>query len=327
VEGGRVTDGRKPLTPRRGEGKVAYVSEWGSSVRAEKGVIRCYLRGEVKWEVPAVELEAVVFLVTASLSTEVIRLCQEYGIDVVFLSGNRPFARIVPSSYTGSPRLWVRQLTFKGKHLIAREIASAKLHNQAVTLRYYLRKYGPDEEPARKLEALSSEVKFSSSREEVMAKEAEGARTYWGVVASLLPGELGFRAREKRGAKDPFNVALNMGYGVLKAFCWRAVFTAGLLPHLGVLHAYRAGRPSLVLDLMEEFRSPFVDRPLLALARSDPPLVKSLGDGEGGRFDEARKRVYREVTEAIREEEVTTQARRLANAILGAGEYRGYRTR
>jgi CRISPR-associated protein Cas1 len=52
-------------------------------------------------------------------------------------------------------------------------------------------------------------------------------------------------------------------------FCWTK-------PYLGFLHKYRAGRPSLVLDLMEEFRSPFVDRKLIGIARQNPEDVKDI---------------------------------------------------
>ena len=42
-----------------------------------------------------------------------------------------------------------------------------------------------------------------------------------------------------------------------------AVETAGLDPYIGSLHAPRYGRPSLVLDLMEEFRPVAVDSAVL----------------------------------------------------------------
>ncbi|QXJ35114.1 CRISPR-associated protein Cas1 [Saccharolobus shibatae] len=50
-----------------------------------------------------------------------------------------------------------------------------------------------------------------------MQKEAEVAKWYWSGVRQLIPKELGFKGRKKRGeAKDPFNVALNIGYGMLR---------------------------------------------------------------------------------------------------------------
>jgi hypothetical protein len=43
---------------------------------------------------------------------------------------------------------------------------------------------------------------------------------------------------------------------------------ANLVPHLGFLHAPRRGRPSLALDLMEEFRPVLVDATVVRLTRT-----------------------------------------------------------
>jgi len=56
------------------------------------------------------------------------------------------------------------------------------------------------------------------------------------------------------------NSALNYGYGILYGQVWGAVMNAGFEPFAGFLHLDRPGKPSLVLDLIEEFRQPIVDR-------------------------------------------------------------------
>src|SRR5438477_161295 len=71
--------------------------------------------------------------------------------------------------------------------------------------------------------------------------------------------------RETRGAVDPLNSALNYGYGVLYAQVEQALILAGLDPYAGFLHADRPGKPSLVLDLIEEVRQTVVDRTVIGL--------------------------------------------------------------
>jgi len=44
-----------------------------------------------------------------------------------------------------------------------------------------------------------------------------------------------------------------------------ALSVAGLEPYAGFLHTDRSGRPSLVFDLIEEFRQPVVDRLVVRL--------------------------------------------------------------
>jgi CRISPR-associated protein Cas1 len=44
-----------------------------------------------------------------------------------------------------------------------------------------------------------------------------------------------------------------------------ALVIAGLEPYLGIIHTDRPGKPSLTLDLIEEFRAPVVDRTVIGL--------------------------------------------------------------
>lgn len=99
-----------------------------------------------------------------------------------------------------------------------------------------------------------------------MNLEVEAARYYWDCVRQILPAELEFTGRITRGVTDPFNAMLNFGYqAVLFTEVWKAVSYAGLDFYAGYLHADRSGKPSLVLDMMEEFRQQLVDRTLIGL--------------------------------------------------------------
>lgn len=97
-----------------------------------------------------------------------------------------------------------------------------------------------------------------------MGLEGTGGRLYWQQIGNMLPDKLGFERRSHQGATDTVNAALNYGYGILTAHVWGAVMNAGLEPFAGFLHVDRSGKPSLVLDLMEEFRQPVVDRAIFS---------------------------------------------------------------
>lgn len=297
------------------KGKIVFVKDWGSYLKVNKGMIECYTKKVLKWSISPVEVSAIVFLVNSSISSEVIKLANDYGIDLVFFQGNEPVARVIPAKYGGVIRLWLRQLKSwkKDKLTFAKEFIRGKMYNQSVLLKYYERKYGMTElrESIYNLERLKSEILTVKTVEEVMQKEAEGAKWYWKGVKQLVPEELGFKGRRKLNAKDPFNIALNIGYGMLRRSVWKAIVTVGLNPYLGFLHKMRSGRPSLVFDLMEEFRAPFVDRPLTGLAREDPEGIKD------------KKNIYSKLVSSIKEEEIFTQARRLVNALDGE-EYRPF---
>ena len=80
---------------------------------------------------------------------------------------------------------------------------------------------------------------------------------------NLLPSH--FEYRTKRYSKDLTNISLNYGYAILQNFIYKSCINAGLEPYMGVLHSIRSSKPSLVLDIMEEYRSFVVDRNIIKL--------------------------------------------------------------
>jgi CRISPR-associated protein Cas1 len=70
---------------------------------------------------------------------------------------------------------------------------------------------------------------------------------------------------------------------------WGAVVNAGLEPFAGFLHVDRPGKPSLVLDLIEEFRQPVVDRTVIAFINLGESFVM-----KDGLLDQETRRVIGE---------------------------------
>jgi CRISPR-associated protein Cas1 len=151
-------------------------------------------------------------------------------------------------------------------------------------------------------------------------------------VTALLAQATPFAGRTGRGAVDPVNALLNYGYGVLSQAVWGAVVNAGLEPYAGFLHVDRPGKPSLVLDLMEEFRAPVVDRAVLALCRRGEAVHIT-----GGRLaPETRHLVAERVLERLTADArfagrrvslrgiIQAQVRSVANFVRGQGPYRPF---
>ena len=98
--------------------------------------------------------------------------------------------------------------------------------------------------------------------------EGEAAAAYFSVFDHLvLPSDPAFRftGRSRRPPLDPINALLSFLYTLLVHDCRSALETVGLDPAAGFLHALRPGRPSLALDLVEEFRPNMADRVALSL--------------------------------------------------------------
>jgi len=93
----------------------------------------------------------------------------------------------------------------------------------------------------------------------LMGLEGTAAAAYFGAFPHLLHNAFGFAGRVRRPPTDPVNALLSYGYTLLMHQVRSAIHTVGLDPYVGFLHAGRYGRPSLALDLMEEFRPVLVD--------------------------------------------------------------------
>lgn len=219
-----------------------------------------------------------------SFSVSAIRLAVEHGIQIVFAGyGGWPYAILMPMTITGSVKARREQfMAYNDRRgvILAKKFVSGKLKNQANLLKLIAKNRrqtdpslaGRIYEAGRRIDEIVEQVenlegeKIDEMRLSLMNLEAEGARIYWASLQSVLPSKLEFKGRVTRGAVDPFNCMLNFGYQVtLFPEVWKAVCYAGLDPYAGFLHADRPGKPSLVLDLMEEFRQQVVDRTLITL--------------------------------------------------------------
>jgi CRISPR-associated protein Cas1 len=106
----------------------------------------------------------------------------------------------------------------------------------------------------------------------------------------------------------------------------RALVLAGLDPYAGFLHVDRPGKPSLVLDLREEFRQAAVDRTVFGLLNKG---VKLELDEEGRLTDASRRTLAEKVLERLSSDEryagkkyplkmvIQMQARHLATFLRG----------
>ena len=279
------------------EGMAVHISGWGASLgkKSERLVLRKKGGSGVLWQVPLERIHEVqVSARGVSISSDALAELADRGVRVTILAGNgRPVAQISSPNLTASVAIRRAQLeSFTNERglRLAVAMASGKLLNQARLLKYFaknMRTSQPEQfaELGRRIAAIlalrrnilrGSWPALEQARASVMGLEGTAARHYWDAVALLLEKHAEFAGREHRGAVDFVNSLLNYGYGVLYSHVWSAVLNAGLEPFAGFLHTDRPGKPSLVLDLTEEFRAPVVDRTVLVairLRQLQPPMA------------------------------------------------------
>jgi CRISPR-associated protein Cas1 len=329
-------------------GSQLFVSGFGLFLgkKSERLVVR---QGKsVCAQVPFLRLQEVVIASRGvSLSSDLIEELCERGIRIGFESSTgKPFALVTSPMLTATVETRRAQFAAysdrRGADL-CRWIVAGKLRNQEKLLRYFGKSRSGEARSAlektagslKRLRQSALAVQGGSAddvRAPLMGLEGTGGRMYWEQIGNLLPEDLGFESRTHQGARDAVNAALNYGYGMLTTHVWGAVMNAGLEPFAGFLHVDRSGKPSLVLDLVEEFRQPVVDRAVLGWLNKGGRLRMERGLLDGSSRENVAARVLQRLvaSEAHRGKQhqvrsiVQMQARLAAGAVRGAREYRPF---
>ena len=246
------------------------VSNYGFFLGLKSARVVIKKDGQTLKEVALTRLKSIHILSNGiSLSSDLINACGARGIKIFFNTFNS-FVALHTLYEHKSVAIRQNQMlsceNSKGLNL-AKELIVGKLKNQRATLLYSSRSF---ENSAKKeiIEFFDSSIaklknKQNISKEFILGIEGSCANYYFSYLKemSLLPES--FEARYKRGATDITNIALNYGYEILFNFIYKACVNAGLEPYMGVLHSIRSAKPSLVLDIMEEYRSFVVDRNII----------------------------------------------------------------
>ena len=115
----------------------------------------------------------------------------------------------------------------------------------------------------RRLQSYRQKAASAADHGVLRGIEGTASRAWFDALAATMPTGWTFPGRRKRPPTDPVNALLSLGYTVLYHRIEAACQAWGLDPCVGVLHEYRPGRSSLACDLVEPFRVPAVDRPLI----------------------------------------------------------------
>ena len=127
--------------------------------------------------------------------------------------------------------------------------------------------------------------------------EGEAASSYFAAFPQLITIKeeaFAYTGRNRRPPRDPINALLSFVYTLLVHDCRSALEAVGLDPCVGYLHTDRPGRPSLALDLMEEFRAFLADRLVLSLINRRQIKASDFKGSLGGAVilkDDARKKL------------------------------------
>lgn len=276
------------------------------------------------------KVEQILILRGSAVSTDAISLAASKGIDIVLLERSGvPYARVYPCTLGGTTLTRRNQLeayfSEKGVYL-AKCFIRAKIENLAYFLKSLAKTRDSDaiRDYSDRISGFSSRInalegKIDGIRSEILGIEGECSKIYFQALREVLPEKLYLGSRSKRPPKDIFNALLSYGYGILYSEVEKACIVSGLDAYLGYLHTDRYGKPSMVLDLIEEFRQAVVDRAMVTLAVRGEVSERDVEVKQGYYLNESGRRKAAEATMHRLAAEINYKGKKItfADAITG----------
>jgi CRISPR-associated protein Cas1 len=264
--------------------------------------------GQAKLRVPLHNLEGIVsFGWDISASAQLMAACAEAGITLSFCTPHGKFLAAA-TGFTAGNVLLRREQYRRADDLaacgaIAKNIVAAKIANARASILRSLRDR-PNHESALQLQIAGRSLGHrmeaalqENSLDLLRGIEGDAAGIYFDVFPFLLTAKdpaIMMNGRNRRPPMDPVNALLSFVYALLAHDCRSALAAAGLDAAVGFFHRDRPGRPSLALDLMEEFRPVLADRLALTLINRQQIDASDFDSHENGAVtlrEDSRKKV------------------------------------
>ena len=263
------------LFPQDRERQTIHVTTHGARIGRSGETLTITDTAGQKQVFPIREVGEIVIHGYAQISTQAIHLCASQEIGVHWFTGG---GRYVSGLVAGASPVQRRIRQFEALRdpgllfRLARRLVRARASSQ---LGFLLRaSRGKDRKMLGiddALQGLRNALRAASCAEGIdslRGHEGDAGRHYFSGLPGLLRNDLDerlhFNGRNRRPPQDRINALLSFGYALLYRDVLQAIMAVGLEPAFGFFHRPRSAAHPLVLDLMEIFRVPLWDMPLVA---------------------------------------------------------------
>lgn len=295
-----------------------FVTTDGAYLKKKGETVVVSVDKEEKLRVPLLNLDSICTFGRVSVSPNLMGACAEAGVRLSVLDRVGRFKAAVVGYQPGNVLLRRTQYRVADDPAQAVKIARAMVTGKILNARSVLHRGQRDHGAtvADELSMLARQAELSLRCDD-MAKlrglEGEAASRYFASLDSLVTLEGGEReafqlsGRNRRPPLDPFNALLSFLYAMLAHDARSACEAAGLDAQVGFLHVDRPGRPSLALDLMEEFRPWLVDRLALSLINRKQVAAGGFVRQESGaiQMNDATRKAVLVAWQKRKQEEIT----------------------
>ncbi len=270
---GVMPDGVRRLVPARDEAGPLYVVSQGATVgkKGERLVVRT--RDEPETPVRLIDVSHVSVVGNVQVSAQAIRGLAARGALLLHFTYGGWLSAVTSGPDQRNVLLRVAQHRLaddaNGALALARAFVWGKIRNQRTLLRRNHRER--PQSAIDELARLARGVHRAETIQNLLGVEGSAARIYFSLFSGMLRPDLAFdfRERNRRPPRDPVNALLSFLYALLLKDCVAAIMAVGLDPYVGFFHQVHYGRPSLALDLAEEFRPLISDSTVLTVINNE----------------------------------------------------------
>jgi CRISPR-associated protein Cas1 len=257
------------LMPARDDALPLYINEQGARLGKNGERLQIQSQGKTLREVKLMDVSQVSLFGNVQVSSQALRELSSRGVPVCHFSYGGWFQAITTGMTHKNIDLRQRQFALaadaKASLNLARQFIAGKIKNCRTLLRRNL--------PEKKVPCLARLAEFhqdvlrAESAETLLGLEGMAAKVYFENFGRLLKAGEAFQVngRNRRPPTDPVNCVLSFLYAMLCKDLTVTLQAVGFDPMLGFFHRPRYGRPSLALDLAEEFRPLIADSTALML--------------------------------------------------------------
>ncbi|OHD58990.1 MAG: CRISPR-associated endonuclease Cas1 [Spirochaetes bacterium GWF1_49_6] len=247
---------------------LLFLTTYGSYLHTSDGLITVEIgKDKAVKQISPKKVESIFISTGAALSTDLIQLCYDNNIDIVFMDkyGN-PTSRVWHSKLGSTALIRKKQIEASVGETgakYAKLFISRKFENQKEWMERLI-KTRPHHAAiiGKMIETLADARKkldetagaIEDIRETLLGIEGSAGRAYFRTISALLPDAFQFEERSRNPAKDEFNAILNYMYGILYGVVEKACILAGIDPFVGIMHTDNYNKKSFVFDAMEMVR-------------------------------------------------------------------------
>jgi len=273
-----------------------YLTTSGNYVSRDHLTLRVEAEKQLKLAVPIHHIESICNFGQNTFSPAALQLCWENGVSVnCFSETGYFFGRWegIPKGSISLRRTQYRKAdSLESCFKLAQQFVLGKVQNSRQCLLRSARETSNEneklklQEEAKELARILYWVEKETNEISVLrGYEGQAASLYFSVFTLHLQQQreiFQFSTRSRRPPLDRINCLLSFLYALVRNDCVAALTATGLDPFVGFFHTEYPNRPSLALDLMEEFRPILAERLAITLINRKQILAEDFVMRDGG---------------------------------------------